>query len=35
MTRTSIELATKIYIVVLSLVFIYTVTKVLAQIGWW
>jgi hypothetical protein len=34
MTRTSIELATKIYIVVLSLVFIYTVTKVLAQIGW-
>ena len=34
MTRASIELATKIYIVVLSLVFIYTVTKVLAQIGW-
>lgn len=34
MTRTSIELAAKIYIVVLSLVFIYTVTKVLAQIGW-
>ena len=34
MTRTSIELATKIYIVVLMLVFIYTVTKVLAQIGW-
>lgn len=34
MTRSSIELATKIYIVLLSLVFIYTVTKVLAQIGW-
>ncbi len=34
MTRTSIELAAKIYIVVLSLVFIYTVTKVLAQFGW-
>ena len=34
MTRTSIELAAKIYIVLLSLVFIYTVTKVLAQIGW-
>ena len=34
MTRTSIEFATKIYIVVLSLVFIYTVTKVLAKIGW-
>ena len=34
MTRASIELATKIYIFVLSLVFIYTVTKVLAQIGW-
>lgn len=34
MTRTSIALATKIYIVVLMLVFIYTVTKVLAQVGW-
>ena len=34
MTRSSIELATKIYILLLSLVFIYTVTKVLAQIGW-
>ena len=34
MTRTSIERATKIYIVLLMLVFIYTVTKVMAQIGW-
>ena len=34
MTRSSIDLATKIYILLLSLVFIYTVTKVLAQIGW-
>lgn len=33
MTRTSIELATKIYIVALTLVFIWTVTKVLAQMG--
>jgi hypothetical protein len=34
MTRTSIELAAKIYIVTLSIVFIWTVTKVLAQFGW-
>ena len=34
MTRTSIEFAIKIYIVLLILVFIYTVTKVLAQVGW-
>lgn len=34
MTRSSIEAAAKIYIVVLSIVFIWTVTKVLAQIGW-
>ncbi len=33
MTRTSIELAAKIYIVSLSLVFIWAVTKVLAQMG--
>lgn len=33
MTRASIELATKIYIVTLSIVFIWTVTKVLAQMG--
>lgn len=34
MTRSSIEAAAKIYIAVLSIVFIWTVTKVLAQIGW-
>ena len=34
MTRSSIEAAAKIYIVVISIVFIWTVTKVLAQIGW-
>ena len=34
MTRSSIETAAKIYIVVLSIVFIWTVTKVLAQFGW-
>jgi hypothetical protein len=33
MTRSSIEKATIVYIVALSLVFIWTVTKVLAQIG--
>lgn len=33
MTRTSIEFATKVYIVALTLVFIWTVTKVLAQMG--
>lgn len=35
MTRRSIEAAAKIYIVALIIVFIWTVTKVLAQIGWW
>ena len=35
MTRSSIEAAAKIYIVTLICVFIWTVTKVLAQIGWW
>jgi hypothetical protein len=34
MTRASIEFAAKIYIVALSLVFIWSVTKVLEQIGW-
>ncbi len=34
MTRSSIEKAAIVYIVALSLVFIWTVTKVLAQIGW-
>lgn len=34
MTRKSIEAATIVYIVALSLTFIWTVTKVLAQIGW-
>ena len=34
MTRSSIAKAAIIYIVALSLVFIWTVTKVLAQIGW-
>ena len=34
MTRSSIEKAAIIYIVALSLVFIWTVTKVLAQSGW-
>jgi flagellar biogenesis protein FliO len=34
MTRRSIEAAAKIYIVALIIVFIWTVTKVMAQIGW-
>ena len=34
MTRSSIETAAKIYIVALIIVFIWSVTKVLAQIGW-
>jgi hypothetical protein len=34
MTRSSIEFAAKIYIVALTVVFIWTVTKVLAQLGW-
>jgi hypothetical protein len=34
MTRSSIEKAAIIYIVALSLVFVWTVTKVLAQFGW-
>ncbi len=34
MTRSSIEKAAIIYTVALSLVFIWTVTKVLAQFGW-
>jgi hypothetical protein len=34
MTRKSIEAATIIYIVALTLTFIWTVTKVLAQFGW-
>lgn len=33
MTRKSIEAATIVYIVSLSLVFLWTVTKVLTQIG--
>lgn len=33
MTRSSIEAAAKIYIVALICVFIWTVTKVLAQMG--
>ncbi len=35
MTRQSIERATKIYIVALSCVFLWSVTKVLAQMGYW
>lgn len=34
MTRKSIEAAAIIYIVALSLTFIWTVTKTLAQLGW-
>ncbi len=34
MTRSSIEAAAKIYIIALILVFIWTVYKVLEQIGW-
>ncbi|MEY3898203.1 MAG: hypothetical protein RLZZ214_3724 [Verrucomicrobiota bacterium] len=34
MTRSSIEAAAKIYIVALIAVFIWTVYKVLQQIGW-
>ena len=34
MTRSSIEAAAKIYIVALTIVFIWTVIKVLQQIGW-
>jgi len=33
MTRSSIEAAAKIYIVALTIVFIWSVTKVLAQMG--
>jgi hypothetical protein len=33
MTRTSIEAATKIFLVALILTFIWTVYKVLAQVG--
>jgi hypothetical protein len=33
MTRSSIEFAAKVYIVALIVVFIWTVTEVLAQIG--
>lgn len=33
MTRSSIELATKVFIVLLSLVFLWTVYKVLAEVG--
>lgn len=33
MTRTSIEFAAKIYILALTVVFIWTVTKVLGQMG--
>jgi hypothetical protein len=34
MTRSSIEKAAIIYIIALSLTFIWTVTKVLGQLGW-
>ncbi len=34
MTRASIELVATIYIIALSCVFIWSVTKVMAQIGW-
>lgn len=34
MTRSSIEAAAKIYIVALTIVFIWTVMKVCQQIGW-
>lgn len=34
MTRSSIEKAAIIYIVALTVVFIWTVTKVLEQLGW-
>jgi hypothetical protein len=34
MTRSSIEKAAIIYIVALTIVFIWTVYKVFAQIGW-
>jgi hypothetical protein len=34
MTRSSIEAAAKIYIVALIAVFIWTVYKVLLQLGW-
>jgi hypothetical protein len=34
MTRSSIEAAAKIYIVALTIVFIWTVVKVCQQIGW-
>jgi hypothetical protein len=34
MTRSSIELAAKVYILALTIVFIWTVTVVLKQIGW-
>jgi hypothetical protein len=34
MTRSSIEAATKIFLVALILTFIYTVFKVLGMVGW-
>jgi hypothetical protein len=34
MTRSSIELATKIFIVVLSCVFLWTLFKVAQEVGW-
>ncbi len=34
MTRSSIEKAAIIYIIALTLVFIWTVTKVFGQLGW-
>ncbi len=34
MTRSSIETATKIFLVALIITFIYTVYKVLQMIGW-
>ncbi len=34
MTRKSIEAATIVYIIAVSLTFIWTVTLVLGQIGW-
>jgi flagellar biogenesis protein FliO len=34
MTRSSIEIAAKIYILALIIVFCWTVMKVLEQIGW-
>jgi flagellar biogenesis protein FliO len=34
MTRSSIEATAKIFVVALIIVFIWTVTKVMEQIGW-